>query len=334
METKDIRQDLESLFSGAVLQKEDAQKVLTAIARGMVDDYQIASFLTCFRMRPITAQEVAGFRAAMIDLAIPVDFSDFATIDLCGTGGDGKDTFNISTTASFVVAGAGYKVAKHGNYGVSSSCGSSNVLEYLGYQMTNDTDRLRRDLEQANFCYMHAPLFHPAMKEVGPVRKRLGVKTFFNILGPLLNPSRPRHQITGVYHTDLIPLYQGVFEDVGTQYAVVRSTDGYDEVSLTGRFALATKRFTGELGPDAFDLAPVDPSELAGGETVAEAARILQDVVTGQGTGAQENVVCANAALAIQRFQPESSLVDCLATARESIKSGQAADCLRKVTGG
>jgi len=205
----------------------------------------------------------------MIELATPIDFSDFETIDLCGTGGDGKDTFNISTVSSFVVAGAGYKVAKHGNYGVSSGCGSSNVLEHLGYEFSNDQDKLRSDLDRGNFCYMHAPLFHPAMRHVGPIRKGLKTKTFFNMLGPLLNPSRPAHQITGVFSVELLDLYQAVFNDMDIEYAVV---------------------------PQLVE------ADLHGGHTVEAAAEIFLSVLSGEGTAAQNAVVSANAALAIQRM--------------------------------
>ena len=321
---------LNRLFLGEKLEKGEAKSILTDIGNGQVEPFQIAAFLTCFRMRPISGSELAGFREAMIELAINVDFTDLETIDLCGTGGDGKNTFNISTTSSFVVAGAGFKVAKHGNYGVSSPCGSSNVLEYLGYRFTNDYDKLRRDIEEANFCYMHAPLFHPAMKEVGPIRKGLQIKTFFNMLGPLLNPARPGQQLTGVFSPDLMPLYQEVFEDMGSNYAVIHSNDGYDEVSLTGSFQIRSNQFSGEVPPENLGFAPVDPKALHGGDTVEEAAGILTAILQGRGSEAQTNVVVANAGLAIQRFLPDLSIAECIERAREAIVSGQAYEKLQK----
>ncbi|MBX2816941.1 MAG: anthranilate phosphoribosyltransferase [Saprospiraceae bacterium] len=328
-----MKSTLEQLFAGQTLSMSEAKETLSAIGQGLVNDFQIASLLTCYRMRPITGAELAGFREAMIALAVPVDLGDHKTIDLCGTGGDGKDTFNISTTASFVVAGAGYKVAKHGNSGVSSPCGSSNVLDHLGYEMTNDVDKLRDDLEKGNFCYMHAPLFHPAMKHVGAVRRGIGVKTFFNILGPLLNPSQPGLQITGVYSEDLMPLYQEVFEEMGSEYAVIRSVDGYDEISLTGAFAMVRRGETmSTYEPATFGLDPLEASELHGGNSIQDAADILVNVLSGKGTPGQTQVVCANAALAIQRFQPNRSLQDCFAEARSVIRSGAGLEKLRAVT--
>lgn len=326
-----MKNTLNKLFEGAILTKEEAESTLLSIGRGGQNPHQIAAFLTCFQMRKIRGRELAGFRSAMIQLAKPINFGDFETIDLCGTGGDGKDTFNISTVSAFVVAGAGYKVAKHGNYGVSSGCGSSNVLEHLGYWFTNEEDRLKKDLEQGNFCYMHAPLFHPAMKEVGPIRKGMQVKTFFNMLGPLLNPSRPGRQITGVYHDSLIPLYKEVFEDMGSEYAIIHSVDGYDEVSLTGDFIVETKKGRKIYAPHDFTLPSVDRIDLYGGKSVEAAAEIFVEILKGNGTEEQTNVVAVNAGLAIQRFKPDADLKDCIKEALESIEKQAGYDCLRKV---
>jgi len=333
MAERNINDVLQRLYGLEQLTKEEAKSLLGSVGRGEVDPFQIAALLTCFQMRQITGPELSGFREAMIELARFVDFSDFDTIDLCGTGGDGKDTFNISTAASIVVAGAGYKVAKHGNYGVSSGCGSSNVLEALGYKMTNDYDALRRHLEESNFCYMHAPLFHPAMKEVGPVRKGMRTKTFFNMLGPLLNPSRPARQITGVFSKELVPLYQAVFEDMGSEYAVIHAEDGYDEISLTGAFNIITHTSSDLLQPSDVSLHQVKAEELHGGQTVEEAVQIFRSVISGAGTDAQTNVVCANAGCAIQRFKPEVALIDCIAEAREALKSGEAQNKLEVLLG-
>ena len=278
-------------------------------------------------MRPITGEELAGFRAAMIEFALPIDFSDMDTIDIVGTGGDGKNTFNISTTSSLVVAGAGYKVAKHGNVGVSSICGSSNVLEHLGYKMTNDQDQLKRYLDKANFCHMHAPLFHPAMKHVIGIRRGLKVKTFFNLLGPLLNPSRPKRQLSGVYSAQVLPLYKAVFEDMGIEYKVVFAEDGYDEISLTGPFQVRSNRFDGKITPSK----TYDPTELYGGDTIPESAAILTKIISGKGTEAQHQVVCANAGQAIQCFKPSASIEDCVAEADAAIRSGRALQMLKNL---
>ncbi len=330
--TYDLKQVLNRLYNKELLSKSEATEIVTAIGRGQVDPYQTAAFLTCYQMRPITGEELSGFRSAMIELATPIDFSDFETIDLCGTGGDGKDTFNISTVSSFVVAGAGYKVAKHGNYGVSSGCGSSNVLEHLGYEFSNDQDKLRSDLDRGNFCYMHAPLFHPAMRHVGPIRKGLKTKTFFNMLGPLLNPSRPAHQITGVFSAELLDLYQAVFNDMDIEYAVVHADDGYDEISLTSSFQIRSKGFNGVMNPADMGLPQLVEADLHGGHTVEAAAEIFLSILSGEGTAAQNAVVSANAALAIQRFKPSQSINDCIQEAQEAIASQAGLMALQAVT--
>lgn len=323
-DTTNIKNTLSKLFEGEILEKREAKSVLTAVGNGKVNPFQTTALLTCFQMRPITGDELAGFREAMIELALPIDITELDAIDMCGTGGDGKDTFNISTAASFVVAGAGYKVAKHGNVGVSSNCGSSNVLEYLGYEMTNDYDKLRACLERANFCYMHAPLFHPAMRHVGKIRKDLGVKTFFNMLGPLLNPARPNHQLTGVFSAQLLPLYKAVFEDMGIQYKVVHSLDIYDEISLTSPFEIRSNKLDTQISPSDINLPTIQPIAIKGGKTIADSARILTNILEGKGTPEQQAVVCANAGFAIQCFKPEATIQDCIEEAKESIKSGKA----------
>lgn len=328
----DLKQVLNRLYNHEQLSKAEATEILSAIGEGRVDQYQITAFLTCFQMRPITGEELSGFRSAMIELATPIDFSDYETIDLCGTGGDGKDTFNISTVSSFVVAGAGYKVAKHGNYGVSSGCGSSNVLEHLGYTFSNDQDQLRSDLQKGNFCYMHAPLFHPAMRHVGPIRKGMKTKTFFNMLGPLLNPSRPAHQLTGVFNSELLDLYQAVFEDMGIEYAVIHADDGYDEISLTGTFQIRSKAYNGVMSPADIGLPQLVEADLHGGHTVEAAAAIFVNILSGQGTPAQSAVVAANAGYAIQRFKPQQSINDCILEAQEAITSQAGLKALKAVT--
>ena len=270
-------------------------------------------------MRNITVQELAGFRDAMLDLCIPLNFSDYELIDLCGTGGDGKDTFNISTLASFVVAGTGNKVAKHGNYGVSSGCGSSNVMEYLGHRFTNDEDTLKRNLDQAGICFIHAPLFNPAMKTVAPIRRELGVKTFFNMLGPMCNPAQPKNQLVGVFSLELARLYGYLYQDSDKNYTILHALDGFDEVSLTCDFKTYTKKGEAlikvrDLG---FDL--LNEADIKGGDTVESSAAIFKSILNGEGTDAQQNVVLCNAALAIQTIKPDASFADCFYEAEESL---------------
>jgi anthranilate phosphoribosyltransferase len=328
-----MKKILNQLFDHRQLTQEDAYDVLTGIGKGQYNPSQIAAFLSVYLMRQISVGELTGFRNALLDLCLKVDLSEFETIDVCGTGGDGKDTFNISTLSAFVVAGAGYKVAKHGNYGVSSSCGSSNVMEYLGYEFTRDESVLKHQLNTAGFCMMHAPLFHPAMKNVAPIRRELGVKTFFNMLGPLVNPSFPKHQMVGVFNLEVARLYNYLFQELpGFQFNIVHSLDAYDEISLTGKVVSYSRQ--GEFLLDASDwgLKTVKPDEIAGGKTVHEAARIFVAVLKNEGTKSQTNVVLANAAAAIQVFEPGKNLEECVSIARESILSGKAFEALKKVT--
>ena len=325
---KDI---LNYLFSGGTLSKAEAHQTLVRIAEGHFSDAEIASFLTVFRMRPIKAEELAGFRQALLELCVAIDLSDYNTIDVVGTGGDGKNTFNISTLSCFVLAGAGLKVAKHGNYGLSSVSGSSNMFEYFGYQFSNDQGKLRREIEEIGICFLHAPLFHPAMKSVGPVRKALKVKTLFNMMGPIINPSFPKNQLVGVYDLDVMDLYHQVFRESGQNYIIVNSLDGYDEISLTGDARFVSNLTEDNLSPADFGFAKDTQEELFGGETVADAARIFINVLEGTGTEAQQNVVIANAALGIRCIYPEKSLIDCVAEASESLKSKKALAVFQKL---
>jgi len=325
---KDI---LNYLFSGGTLSKAEAHQTLVRIAEGHFSDAEIASFLTVFRMRPIKAEELAGFRQALLELCVAIDLSDYNTIDVVGTGGDGKNTFNISTLSCFVLAGAGLKVSKHGNYGLSSVSGSSNMFEYFGYKFSNDQGKLRREMEEIGICFLHAPLFHPAMKSVGPVRKALKVKTLFNMMGPIINPSFPKNQLVGVYDLDVMDLYHQVFRESGQNYIIVNSLDGYDEISLTGDARFVSNLTEDNLSPTDFGFAKVAQEELFGGETVADAARIFINVLEGTGTEAQQNVAIANAALGIRCIYPEKSLIDCVAEASESLKSKKALATFQKL---
>jgi len=302
--------------------------VLVNIAKESYNKSEVVAFLTVFMMRPVTVEELSGFRDALLELCLRIDLSAYRTIDMCGTGGDGQNTFNISTLASIVVAGAGAKVSKHGNYGVSSSCGSSNVMEYLGYQFTNDETKLQEQLEKANICFLHAPLFHPAMKVVGPIRKELGLKTFFNMLGPMVNPSFPEYQLVGVFSLELARVYQYIYQQTNKKYTIVHALDGYDEVSLTGDFKAISNTGEQVFSPTDFKMNQIQPEEIFGGDSVPEAAEIFKTVLNGQGTEAQNNVVIANAALALNCYFPEKSLEQNIADARASLLEGKAAKVL------
>ncbi len=290
---------LNRLINQENISSEEAKNVLVNISRGKYNQSQIASFLTVFMMRSITLEELQGFRDALLELCIHVDLSEFDAIDLCGTGGDGKDTFNISTLSSFVTAGAGVKVAKHGNYSVSSTCGSSDVMEKLGIKFTNNKSFLKRSIDQAGICVLHAPLFHPAMKQVAPIRKELGVKTFFNMLGPMVNPAFPKNQMVGVFNLELQRLYSYIYQNTDKKYSIVHALDGYDEISLTGNTKIISNASETMLSPKDLEVQPIEQKAIYGGKTVNSSAKIFLKVINGKGTEAQNNVVFANAGLAI-----------------------------------
>jgi len=319
-----MKKILNHLFENKTFSRSESQKILTSIALGEFNTSQIAAFITAFGMRNITVAELQGFRDAMLDLCLKVDFSDYELVDLCGTGGDGKDTFNISTLASFVVAGAGYKVAKHGNYGVSSGCGSSNVMEYLGYQFTNDQDVLKRSLDSAGICFIHAPLFNPAMKTVAPIRKELGVKTFFNMLGPMVNPAQPKNQIVGVFSLELARLYAYLYQDTDKNYTILHTVDGFDEVSLTCDFKTFSKSGEALRTVSSLGFEQITEDEIKGGDTVESSAKIFSSVLNGKGTAAQQNVVLCNAAVAINTIEESKAFADCFYEAEESLMTKKA----------
>ncbi len=314
---------LERLLDNETLSYNEAKNVLGFITDNKYNEAQIASFLTIYRKRGITIEELKGFRAALLERCHKINLSEFHPIDLCGTGGDGKNTFNISTASAFVVAGAGIKVAKHGNYGVSSKCGSSNVLEYLGIKFSNDQNFLERCIESAGICILHAPLFHPAMKNVFGIRKNLGIKTLFNILGPLVNPSSPEKQLTGVYSLEVARLYQYLFQEILEHYTIIYDLEAYDEVSLIGSAKLLTERGEFLIDSHAFNVGHVIPLELFGGKTVKDAGLIFLEVLKGKGTRSQENVVCANAGLAISTAL-STTFKEGFERAREAIKNKRA----------
>ena len=322
---------LNQLFEHKTLSREQAKEVLVNITSEKYNSSQVAAFMSIFLMRSITVQELLGFQEAMLDLCLKTHFDSNETIDIVGTGGDGKDTFNISTLACFVTAGTGIKVTKHGNYGVSSISGSSNVLEAIGYKFTNDKSVLQKQLDEAGICFLHAPLFHPAMKSVGPIRRELGIKTFFNMLGPIVNPCFPKYQLLGVYNLEMARLYNYLLQNTSVDYTIVNSFDGYDEVSLTSDFKVITKNTEQVIKPSEIGFEKLKQEELFGGATVEAAAKLFMEVLNGNGTKAQNAAVCANAAMAIHCVKPELSLLECVAMAKESLKSKKALNVYKKL---
>jgi anthranilate phosphoribosyltransferase len=313
-----MKEILEHLYQHKTLSKAEAKTILIDIASGKYNHYQIASFLTAFIMRNITLDELKGFREALLDLCHTVNLSEYNAMDVCGTGGDGKNTFNISTLSSFVVAGANVPVAKHGNYGVSSVSGSSNVLQQLGIRFHTEESKLKQQLDKANICFLHAPQFHPAMKFVAPVRKELGVKTFFNMLGPLVNPAQPKVQLVGVFSLELARMYQYLFQEEQMQYTIIHALDGFDEVSLTDECKLISENEEHIIKPNYFGFDAVSLVEIHGGDTVEEAAKNFMTILKGEGTKAQNEVVLANAALAIKTHQ-KIEITEAIERAKDSL---------------
>ena len=306
------------------LNREESKEALVRMARGEYNESQIASFITVYLMRSITIDELAGFRDALLEMRVPVDLSDYRAVDIVGTGGDNKNTFNISTAACFVVAGAGYNVVKHGNYGFTSVSGASNVLEAHGVKFTQSVDLMRRSLDSCRFTYLHAQYFNPAMKAVAPVRKSLGVRTFFNMLGPLVNPTLPKKQLLGVYNLKLARLYSYLYQQTDTDFAIVNSLDGYDEISLTDSFKIINNVGEKIYTPEEIGLPRCTEVDLHGGNTVEEAAALFSRVLENKATAAQINAVVANAAFAIRLMEPSKSIEECIAIAQKSIESGAA----------
>jgi len=321
-----MKKILNRLTQYETLTENESRNIIIDISEGKLNTSQISSFLTIFMIRNITIEELNGFRKALIELSLKIDLKEFDPIDLCGTGGDEKDTFNISTLASFVTAGSGVKVAKHGNYGVSSSCGSSNVLEYLDLKFNNDSDKIRKAVDKANICFLHAPLFHPAMKNVAPVRKELGLKTFFNMLGPMVNPSMPEKQVVGVYNLELARIYNYLYQTTDINYNIIHSIDGYDEISLTNGTKVYSRESEFILGSEDFNLKDIDSKNIIGGKDIKSSSKIFIDVLNGRGSTDQENVVCANASLAIA-ISKDVSIIEAFNQAKESIKTKNALKC-------
>ncbi|MEW6470369.1 MAG: anthranilate phosphoribosyltransferase [Bacteroidota bacterium] len=326
-----MKEILNILFEHKTLPKETARRILVGIGKGEYNPGSIASFISVFLMRGISVDELSGFREALLELCLPVHFDENDTIDIVGTGGDGKNTFNISTLSCFAAAGAGLRVTKHGNYGVSSASGSSNVLERIGVKLTHDTALLNRQLNEAGICFMHAPLFHPAMKTVAPVRKELGVRTFFNLLGPLVNPARPKYMLLGTYNAEVMRLYHYLLQETDHRYIIVHSYDGYDEIALTGSFKATSRDEERIWDPVRLGLERVIGEELSGGSNAEESARLFLHILSGKGTRAQNDVVAANAGMAIHCVQPQRPLRDCVLEAREALIAGKAMNVYKKL---
>ncbi|MBL0743502.1 anthranilate phosphoribosyltransferase [Chryseolinea lacunae] len=325
-----MKEILNELIDHRSLTKDSAKKVLVDLASGKYNPSLTTAFMTVYMMRSITVDELQGFRDAMLELCVPARF-DQPVMDVCGTGGDGKNTFNMSTLSSFVVAAAGQPVAKHGNYGVSSACGSSNLLEYFGYTFTNDIGTLKRSLDRANICFMHAPLFHPAMKNVAPIRKELGVKTFFNMLGPMVNPSFPTRQLVGVFSLELARQYGYLYQNTEKDFLILHSLDGYDEVSLTGAFKFFHNGGEKVLEPTDLGLPQLKHDDIRGGNTVEESAKVFMNVLEGKGTPAQEAAVIANASMALFTGHQNEGLPRAVERATEALRSGKALQAFKKL---
>ncbi|MFW2477584.1 MAG: anthranilate phosphoribosyltransferase [Sediminibacterium sp.] len=326
-----MKKILQYLFEHKTLPREKAKEVLLQMSAGQFNDSEIAAFITVYLMRSITIEELQGFRDALLELSVKVNLESENIMDIVGTGGDGKNTFNISTLSCFIVAGTGQQVAKHGNYGASSVSGASNLMEQLGYRFKNDNDKLKKELDATNICFLHAPLFHPALKVVGPVRKNLGVRTFFNMLGPMVNPASPAYQLVGVYNLEMARIYNYLLQETGKAFTIIHSLDGYDEISLTNDTKVITN--TGEriMTPIQLGKRMVMPEDIYGGNTVEEAAKLFMKIIKGEGSWAQHAVVLANAAMALYSTGRYTDYDAAYAAAVESLESKKAYKALENL---
>ncbi|TWI80678.1 anthranilate phosphoribosyltransferase [Lacibacter cauensis] len=326
-----MKKILQLLFEHKSLSRAQAKEVLLNIGKAMYNEHEITAFMTVYLMRSITIEELQGFRDALLELCVPVDLNGHAVLDIVGTGGDGKNTFNISTLSCFIVAGAGQKVAKHGNYGASTISGASNVMEQLGYKFKNNIDQLKREVEEANICFMHAPMFHPALKTVGPIRKNLGMRTFFNMLGPMVNPAKPAYQLVGVYSLEMARIYNYLLQQTENAFTIIHSLDGYDEISLTNDTKVITNKGEFVMTPEQLGKRSVQQTDIHGGNSIEEAAKIFTKILSGEGTWAQNAVVMANAAMGLYCTGAYKTYDDAFAAAVESLESGRANGCLKKL---
>lgn len=319
------------LFEHKILSREKAREVLVNIGNGVYNEHEVTAFMTVYLMRSITIDELLGFRDALLELSVKADLADYSPLDIVGTGGDGKNTFNISTLACFIVAGAGQKVAKHGNYGASSVSGASNVMEQLGYRFSNDPAKLKKEIETTGICFLHAPLFHPALKTVGPIRKNMAVRTFFNMLGPMANPANPAFQLVGVYNLEMARIYTYLLQTTGRPFTILHSLDGYDEISLTSDTKVITRQGERVITPEELGKRMVMPEDIRGGDTVEEAAAVFRAILRREGTWAQNAVVLANAAMALYCTGNYATYEEAYLTAVESLESGRANQCMERL---
>ncbi|HRG25571.1 MAG TPA: anthranilate phosphoribosyltransferase, partial [Chitinophagaceae bacterium] len=319
-----MKRILQYLFEHKTLSREAAMEALVNIGKGLYNEHEVTAFMTVYLMRSITIDELQGFRDALLELCVKADLGSQETIDIVGTGGDGKNTFNISTLACFIVAGTGQKVAKHGNYGASSVSGASNVMEQMGYVFSNDSTKLRKELEAANICFLHAPLFHPALKSVGPIRKNLAMRTFFNMLGPMANPANPAYQLVGVYNLEMARIYNYLLQLGGKPFTIIHSLDGYDEISLTSDTKVITHEGERVMTPEQLGKRMVMAEDISGGNSVEEAAAIFRKILNGEGSWAQNAVVLANAAMALHCTGKYQSYDEAYNAAVQSLESGKA----------
>jgi anthranilate phosphoribosyltransferase len=326
-----MKKILQHLFEHKTLSQQQSKEVMLNIAKGVYNDTEITAFITVYLMRSITIDELQGFRDGLLELAVPVDLNGHKVIDIVGTGGDGKNTFNISTLACFIVAGAGKKVAKHGNYGATSVSGASNVMEFLGYKFKNHSGQLKREIEETNFCFLHAPLFHPALKAVGQIRKNIGFRTFFNMLGPMVNPANPEYQLVGVYNLEMARIYNYLLQQSGKPFTIIHGLDGYDEISLTNDTKVITQSGEKVLSAEELGKRTVSAADITGGTSVEDAAKIFLKILKGEGTWAQNAVVLANASMALQCTGGYSSYDEAYNGAVESLESGKAYQQLDKL---
>jgi anthranilate phosphoribosyltransferase len=324
-----MKKILSFLFEYKTLSQQQAKDVLLNIGKGMYNEHEIASFMTVYLMRSITIEELQGFRDALLELSVKINFEGLETMDIVGTGGDGKNTFNISTLACFIVAGAGQKVTKHGNYGATSISGSSNVMEQLGYQFKVESSTLKKELDKANICFLHAPFFHPALKVVGPIRKNLGVRTFFNMLGPMVNPAKPAYQLVGVYSLEMARIYNYLLQQTNKPFTIIYSLDGYDEISLTNDTKVITQAGEKIMTPEQLGKRTVSAEDIYGGNSVENAAKIFNKIIKGEGSFAQNAVVLANAAMALHCTGSYKNYDEAYNAAVESLESGKANRCLQ-----
>ncbi|PWT98755.1 MAG: anthranilate phosphoribosyltransferase [Bacteroidetes bacterium] len=326
-----MKRILQKLFEHKTLSRQEAREVLMNISKGQFNDSEVTAFITVYLMRSITIEELQGFRDSLLELCVPVKLDGLDVIDIVGTGGDGKNTFNISTLACFIVAGTGQKVAKHGNYGASSISGASNVMEQLGYKFKNDNDALRKEIDQSNICFLHAPMFHPALKSVGPIRKNLGLRTFFNMLGPMVNPASPSYQLVGVYNLEMARIYNYLLQESNRAFTIIHGLDGYDEISLTTDTKVITNEGERVMTPEQLGKRMVDATDIYGGNTVEEAAKIFLRILKGDGTWAQNAVVLANAAMGLHCTGKYKTYDDAYHVAVDSLESGKALAALNKL---